>query len=195
MPELHYWHPGRPWRAVVPGETWYQQSDDTFTCMVLISGYYGTYRKDRERYGSWDEDEDQLWTVRIAKSLTYDWGHGPEIVDPYWTWMRIELGDKTHRSLSTGLCEGEFVSRVPVSTLGDVRVLTDRHRLVWTATARDRRAVRQYHQRQLRNVVRQQRQGRRDRNGASRQYWEKNWPGDRRWRRRMDAMWNRRMNA
>lgn len=184
MPEIRYWSPGRGFKTALPGRTWFIEDADALTAAVVLYGAWGTNRPElMAAAGPWDEDVDQVWTVRIPKTACMH----PGDADPfwYWEWALAELYDKPHRAISTGMDDGEFVSRVPVTDLAGVK-LTWRG-LVHVATPRDRRALRLAEQRSLRAALRQRAHRRKQRQWKDAETRQgEHWRGRNRWRRRRD---------
>lgn len=184
MPELRYWLPGRAFKTALPGRTWFTEDDETLTVAVLLHGSWGTNRPDLvAAVGPWNEDVEQVWTVRIPKSACMH----PGDPDPfwYWEWALSELYDKPHRAVSAGLDDGEFGNRVPVTDLPGVRLIW--RGLVHYATPRDRRAVRLAEQRRLHAELRDRAHRRKQRQWKDAETRQgERWRGHNRWRRRRD---------
>lgn len=191
MSRLRYYQPsGRAWVTVTPGAVWYTQTEDQFIVCALLSGAWGG-EDFQEKYGPWDEDVDQLWTVTIPKSRTerheYEGVSWDRVI---WESMYWELGNKPHRSISDGVRHGEVVRREAVTDHPEARQC--HYRMVMYKTPADRRAVRLWAQARVKREEARRRRLRRSRYRMERGEWAKK-PRryNRYWRRRAqeDARW------
>lgn len=196
MSRLRYWTPrGGNWITVTPGRVWYSETDTTILLCAVISGAWGG--KDyQEKYGPWDENENQVWWTVIRKDITRTYEVTehfdlPPITYPVWETAYSDLGNKPHRSIGIGLRDGQFFGRRSVPSIEGARAI-DWGCLVWYETPSDRRAVRLWAQARVKREASRRRALKRLRDGRSRKVSEENWPGWRRYHRRRaqeDARW------